>query len=97
MILNILIFKNLKIKAFTTPQFDDHDPKDAAEQLRRALIVEKDVTKVNPYKNLELYCVGSFDDLTGELTVNEPEFLLSCADVVKTREDYVESGEISRD
>lgn len=97
MILNILIFKNLKIKAFTTPQFDDHDPKDAAEQLRRALIVEKDVTKVNPYKNLELYCVGSFNDLTGELTVIEPELLLDCAEICKGRDDYVESGEVSRD
>lgn len=96
MILNILIFKNLKIGAFTTPQFDDHDPKDAAEQLRRALVVEKDVNKVNPYKNLELYCVGSFDDLTGEIKVCEPVKLLDCAAICKTREDYVESSEISR-
>ena len=96
MILNILVFKNLKINCFTTPQYDDHDPKDAAEQLRRSLICEKDVTKVNPYKNLELYCMGTFNDLTGEMKVTKPELLLDCAAIVKEREDYVESVEISR-
>lgn len=94
--LNILIFKNKKIECFTTPQFDDHDPKDAAEQLRRSLIVEKDVTKVTPYKNLELYCLGTFDDLTGKADLKDPELLLDCAAVVESREDYVESEPISR-
>ena len=94
--LNILIFKNKAIECFTTPQFDDHDPKMAAEQLRRSLIIEKDVTKVDPYKNLELYHLGEFDDLTGEIKQKEPELLLDCSAVVKGRKDYVESVSINR-
>lgn len=94
--LNILIFKNKAIECFTTPQFDDHDPKMAAEQLRRSLIVEKDVKKVNPYKNLELYHIGEFDDLTGVISQKDPELLLDCAAVVQGREDYVESQSIDR-
>lgn len=94
--LNVLIFKNLLIDAFTQPIFDDHATKDAAEQLRRSLIVEKDITKVNPYKNLQLFCIGSFDDHTGIIESHEPELLLDCSEIVKGRADYVESKPIER-
>lgn len=94
--LNVLIFKNVAIGAFTSPVFDDHNPLDAAEQLRRSIIIEKDLNVVNRYKNLELYKLGTFDDLSGELITHKPELLLNCVEVVKGREDYVESQPISR-
>lgn len=95
--LNVLIFKNVAIGAFTQPIFDDHEPDVAAEQLKRLLITEKDVSKVNSYKNLELYLLGTFNDLTGELKVfNQPEMILDCVSIVKERPDYVESEAINR-
>lgn len=96
MILNILIFKNLEIDAFTTPQFDDHEPEVAAVQLARALKIEKDWKKVAPYRALQLYVVGKFDDSTGIITVEKPRMLVDCSSIVKERDDYVESGKIER-
>ena len=37
MILNIIVFKNVKIGAFTTPNFIDLEPEKAAVQLQRAI------------------------------------------------------------
>lgn len=97
MILNVLCFFNTKIECFTQPVFDDHDPKIAATQLGRSLKVEKDLTKVTPYKNLKLFYLGQFDDATGKLVVeDEPVLLLDCSEIVKERDDYVESEEVQR-
>ena len=95
--LNVFIFQNVILNCFTTPTFDDHDPEVAAIQLKRSLIVEKDITKVDPYKNLRMYHLGTFDDDTGKLDVfPEPVLLLDCTEVVKGRGDYVESKPIER-
>ena len=96
MILNVMIFKNLEIDCFTTPQFDDHQPENAAIQLARALKIEKDWSKVAPYRNLQLYVIGEFDDSTGIFTSCDPRLLVDCSKIVKGREDYVESGKIER-
>lgn len=97
MILKILCFYNKKIECFTTPVYDDHDPKDAATQLARSLKIEKDLDKVNPYKNLKLYHLGEFDDQTGKMTLLEdPDLILDCSKIVEAREDYESSKEIKR-
>lgn len=95
--LNILMFYNKKIECFTQPVFDDHEVDVVAQQLSRSLIIEKDFTKVIPYKNLKLYHLGKFDDQTGKIDLLEkPELILDCSKIVEKRPDYVESSEIKR-
>ena len=95
--LNVFIFFNTVLKCYTTPTFDDHEPEVAATQLKRSIIFEKDTTKVAPYKNLKMYQLGTFDDDTGKIDVfSEPKLLLDCTEVVKGRDDYVESKPITR-
>lgn len=83
--LNILLFKNLSLDCFTTPQFVDLTPEKAAEQLRRSIILNKeDLQKVIPYRNLVLYDFGEFDDVTGKITLLEdPEKILDCAAIIE--------------
>lgn len=95
--LNVLFFYNKKIECYTQPIFDDHEPEVAAEQLARSLKLEKDVSKVTPYKNLSLFRFGVFDDQTGKLELlAKPVLLLDCEAVCKERPDYVESEPITR-
>lgn len=95
--LNILFFYNKKIECFTQPVFDDHEVEVSAQQLSRSLVIEKDVTKVTPYKNLKLFHLGVFDDQTGEIKLlGKPELILDCSEIVEKRPDYVESSEIHR-
>lgn len=95
--LNILMFYNKKIECFTQPVFDDHEVDVSAQQLSRSLTIEKDVEKVNPYKNLKLYHLGKFDDQTGKIDLLEkPQMILDCSEIVEKRPDYVESSKIKR-
>lgn len=90
--LNILIFKNIKIDAFTTPQFIDIEPEKAAVQLGRSIRLEP--KKAEPYKNLELYHLGTFDDETGIITqLLEPVKILDCAAIYKEVVDNVSLDE----
>ena len=83
MILNILMFKNRKINAFTTPNFTDLEPEKAAKGLERSLIANADDVKLlKSYENLDLFFVGTFDDEIGVITPVRPEFLLSPAEII---------------
>ena len=80
MILNILIFKNIKLDCFTTPQFDDHEPEVAAIQLARSIKINPNDEKARPFKNLKLYVLGKFDDSTGKIDLlSKPKLLLDCS------------------
>lgn len=83
--LHVLCFKNILISTFTTPQFVDVAPEDAATQLSRSLVLQfkKDPQKVLEYENLTLHHIAEFDDQTGIITpLPEPVLLLNCFDVV---------------
>lgn len=84
MILNIIMFKNLKIGAFTNPNFTDLEPEKAAKGLERALIAnfDEDIKLVKSYENLDMYFVGTFDDETGIISNCEPKFLFSPREVI---------------
>lgn len=84
MILNIIIFKNKIIDCFSTPNFDDHAPEDAAVQLSRSLKANRDkVELVRTYRFLDMYYFGTFDDSTGEIKLEkEPRLLLDCSKVL---------------
>lgn len=85
MILHVIMFKDLRIGAFCTPQFIDVDPEIAATQMERSLIINiEDAQKIKPYNDLDMYWIADFDDATGKLTQNEPVFLLSCRDVIQS-------------
>lgn len=86
MILNIICFKNEKIKAFTQPQFIDVDPEKAALQLCRSIQLNAD--KASPYQNLTMWYLGSFDDETGIISqIDEMKFLCDCRKVCKEVKD----------
>ena len=89
MILNIIIFKNKVIDAFTTPVYDDHNPSDAAIQLKRSLKNAKasEDSKLKesivPYRFLDMYHFGTFDDSTGKFELKKaPVKLLDCTEVL---------------
>lgn len=83
--LNMIFFKNLKIKAFTNPNFTDTDPVKAAKGLERAIIAnfESNYEVCKPYENVEMYYVGTFDDESGKFDLlNEPEYLFSPRELI---------------
>lgn len=85
--LNVLIFKNIKIDAFTTPNFSDLDPEVAAVQLQRALVLNQNKKEyIDPYRNLDMYCIGSFDDVSGKFEITEPRLLCSPREIILSLE-----------
>lgn len=65
MILNIFMHFNKKIECFTQPIFSDVDAeKFAINEIRSLKIASLD--QIVPYKNLDLYFIGVFNDETGE-------------------------------
>ena len=89
MILNIIIFKNKVIDTFATPVYDDHNPLDAAEQLSRSLLNARATEDVKlkeaclPYRYVDMYHFGTFDDSTGKFNLkDEPVKLLDCTKVL---------------
>lgn len=83
MILNIIVFKNVKIGAFTTPNFTDLEPEKAAVQLQRAITLNADKPEyVNQYKNLEMFYLGTFDDENGKVQIEEPKLLCSPRELI---------------
>lgn len=78
--LNVIIFKNLKVNAFTTPQFITEEPEIAGEQLARSLALnyEKDYDKLKSYEELQMFDLGTFDDVSGEVNFHKPTLILDC-------------------
>ena len=86
MILNVLVFKNEKIGAFTAPHFIDIEPQKAAVQLARSM--KLDLEKATPYQNLTMWSLGTFDDEKGVFTLeDEPVLLLDCRAIWKGLKD----------
>lgn len=86
MILRILMYKNLQLKAYCNPQFDDHAPEDCATQLTRSLIIAE-YEKIKHLKHYQLWYIGDFDDTTGIITQKEPELLVDIDDVLASRKE----------
>ena len=93
MILNIIVFKNKKIGAFSNPQFLDIEPVKAAVQLSRSLKLNQGKKE---FMDLDMYFLGTFDDETGVITQVEPVFLLDCSTcftVVTPKNEVKEGGD----
>lgn len=81
MTLDIVIYKNEKIGAFTTPQFIDIEPEKAAVQLVRSLKVQPE--KAGQFADLTFWKFGKFDDETGKIDLLPvPELLVDLRVVV---------------
>lgn len=93
MILNIIIHKNKKINCFTQPVFIDVEPEKIAIQEARTLKT-CDLKSALPYKDLDLYFLGVFNDETGEIITVDGNGdklihkLCNAGEIVKEREDY---------
>lgn len=84
MILNIILFKNVKIDCFTQPQFTDIVPETAAIELARSLKLNEGKDEIKKFKNLKMYTFGTFDDSTGNFVLlEEPKELLDCTKFFK--------------
>lgn len=60
--LNVYAYFDNKVKAFTTPIFDQSSPDDALEGIARSIMAGK----ANfPYQDLTLYHLGVYDDKHG--------------------------------
>lgn len=96
MILNVIMFKNQKIQAFTNPNFTDVEPDKAAKGLERAIIANfKDNSElVKSYENLDMFYIGTFDDEIGKFTACEPILLTSPRELIlKLREEELLKAE----
>lgn len=86
MILNVVVFKNMEINAFTNPQFIDIEPAKAALQLARSMKVAPE--KATQFQNLTMWNLGEFDDESGRFDLlDEPYLLLDCRTIWKGLKD----------
>lgn len=93
MILTIIGYKNKKINAFTNPVYIDVDVKNYATQIGRALKTTEDLILLKNYQNLEMYCLGEFDDETGVISNNDKlEFIVDISKVAIARLKELEHG-----
>ena len=82
MILDVLAFKNKKLKCFTNPFYSQEKLEYIETNMARSIMLggESMVTK---YKNLVLYHFGTFDDQTGKYDLKaEPDMLFDCDDII---------------
>lgn len=86
MILNMMIHKNKKIECFTQPIFTDVEPEKFSLQEARSLKIAK-LEDIQAYKNLSLYFLGTFDDQSGDIVMEDggPRLIMDCSAIVKTR------------
>lgn len=82
MILDIVCFRNKKMKCYTTPQFTQ-DKLDNLEVNYTRSFIAAGAAQIEKYKSLALYHFGTFDDETGTYNLlEEPELLFDCDDII---------------
>lgn len=81
MILDVLAFRNKKMKCYTNPFFVQEKLENQEINMMRYL-QENEGGKLK-YKNLVLYHFGTFDDVSGKYDLfKEPEMLYDCDDLI---------------
>lgn len=75
MILNVYAYFNEHLLAFGNFQLDDHSPEKVASSLSRDLRAKYMENQVSNLSYLKLYCLGTFNDETGEFA-NKKELVL---------------------
>lgn len=75
MILNVYAYFNEHLLAYGNFQLDDHTPEQVCSSLTRDLRAKYLENNVANLSYLKLYCLGTFNDETGEFT-NKKELVL---------------------
>ena len=82
MILDVLAFRNKKLKCYTQPFYSQEKLENLETNLSRSIYTGGQ-TMILKYKNLVLYKFGTFDDQTGKYDLlEEPELITDCDDVI---------------
>lgn len=82
MILDIICYRNKKMKCFANPQFTQEKLENLEKNTFRSLIYGGDQAKTK-LKNLAMYHFGTFDDELGKYDLLEtPVLLFDCDDLI---------------
>lgn len=82
MILDVLAFRNKKLKCYTQPFFSQEKEENIEQNMARALFTGGE-SMILKYKNLVLYKFGTFDDNAGKYDLlDEPVMLFDCDDII---------------
>lgn len=77
MILTVYVLKNRLSGIFERPFAEPYSIKEYPDLLAQSLAMA-DIDSLNRHKEFDVFCVGSFDNKSGELkTLGSPEFILS--------------------
>lgn len=66
---------------FGQPFVDKNEPGDMAQELKQALICLKDDKTLDHLKEEDLFKLGVYDNITGDI-IYEKEFVCHCSDIV---------------
>lgn len=81
MILDVLAFRNKKMKCYTNPFYTQDKLENQEIGMSRVLLTNPEARL--KYKNLALYHFGTFDDIEGKYNLlKEPELLFDCDDLI---------------
>lgn len=82
MILDVLVYRNKKMKCFTNPIYTQDKLENLELNIIRSLIAGGPSAK-EKLKNLAMYHLGTFDDETGKYDLlAEPELLFDVDDII---------------
>lgn len=81
MILDVLCYRNKKIKCYANPVYSNTKP----EHLKTSVIRQILGGQLEEHRHLALYNLGTFDDELGKFDLkSEPELLFDCDDLIDT-------------
>lgn len=81
MILDVLAFRNKKMKCYTQPFYTQDKLENQEINMSRVLVTSEEARL--KYKSLALYHFGTFDDEKGIYNLlKEPELLFDCDDLI---------------
>lgn len=87
MIVQIYCYRDIQVGAFQKPFYDTNDPKVVAESICRTvgMMKKEDIVKAH-VRDLELYHLGCFDDVSGEFQWKH-DFLIRLGDYVRDNKE----------
>lgn len=82
MILDVLAYRNKKMKCYTNPFYSQEKIENYEVNIGRSLIAGGPAA-VEKMKNLALYLFGQFDDVAGKyILLDEPELICDIDDII---------------
>lgn len=82
MIQYIYGFKDKKLGAFTNIYVDNIDPDKEKVVIERGLKNTKDPQKLKVYQDIQVFALGVWNDVSGEIKPVNPDFLVDAGDIV---------------